>query len=98
MYLLEMLYGTSCNNHYRSSYAFLLLLFLRRPGNNQVQSGSVLEHHPRDTEILCDVTHIADKNGAVVDILSKYPSCHRHSQIQLQASDLFRENGAHKAD
>ena len=28
--------------------------------------------------------HIADKNGAVVDILSKYPSGHSHSQLQLQ--------------
>ena len=50
-----MLYGTSCNNHYRSSYAFLLLLFLRRPENNQVQSGSVLKYYPGDTEMLCCV-------------------------------------------
>ena len=28
--------------------------------------------------------HIADKNGAIVDILSKYPSGHSHSQLQLQ--------------
>ena len=28
--------------------------------------------------------HIADKNGAVVDILSKYPFGHSHSQLQLQ--------------
>ena len=28
--------------------------------------------------------HIADKNGAVVDILSEYPSGHSHSQPQLQ--------------
>ena len=63
MYLLEMLYGTSCNNHYRSSYAFLLLLFLRRPGNNQVQSGSVLKHYPGDTEILCVVTRASNEGS-----------------------------------
>ena len=28
--------------------------------------------------------HIADKNGAVLDILPKYPSGHSHSQLQLQ--------------
>ena len=28
--------------------------------------------------------HIADKNGAVVDIPSKYPFGHSHSQLQLQ--------------
>ena len=30
------------------------------------------------------VAHIADKNGAVVDIPSKYPFGHSHSQLQLQ--------------
>ena len=29
-------------------------------------------------------SHIADKNGAVLDILPKYPSGHSHSQLQLQ--------------
>ena len=28
--------------------------------------------------------HIADKNGAVLDILSKHPSGHSHSQLHLQ--------------
>ena len=64
MYLPEMLYGTSCNNHYRSSYAFLLLLFLRRPENNQVQSGSVLKYYPGDTEMLCAAVTRSPNKGS----------------------------------
>ena len=63
MYLPEMLYGTSCNNHYRSSYAFLLLLFLRRPESNQVQSGSVLKYYLGDTEMLGAVTRATNKGS-----------------------------------
>ena len=40
---------------------------------------------PGPEQNICFVNaHIANKNGAVVDILSKYPFGHSHSQLQLQ--------------